>query len=165
MTDISAYFELTLGSDPWAERVEEAVEVANQKLAGRIEQRLRQEVDLGVDKDLALKAQSIRVRAEGDRLVIDTESQGDVLGTGENTRRKEETATDLFTMGSGIPEVNPDGTLTYRKVSLDSIFRSQEDARKNANIERIAASTLQMHAGDVVEESLTEVDRRYLGRK
>lgn len=167
MTDISSFFELNLGSDPWADRLEESVAEANQKLAAVVQRRIRQEVDFGIDKGLALKAQSVRVRAEGDRLVIDTKSQDEVLGDGNNGNNgnsKEESAVDLFSMGSGIPEVGSDGNLVYRKVSLNSLFQDQQDEIRAKQVEKIASSTAQMHMGSIVEESLAEVDRRHLGR-
>lgn len=164
MSDISSYFEFSLGKNPWAERIEEVAALANEKLGVQLERRLRSEVDLGLDSRLAVKAQSIRVKAEGDRLVVDTRGQDEVLG-GEQKEDRPDTMEDLFRMSDGVPNVDEMGRIYYKKVTFSSLFQEQQEKLQKQNIEQISTSTAQLHMPQAIKEAIAEVDLIHLGDK
>jgi len=118
--------------DHWDDVEEEALK----GLADSAQMRLRLKADQGVRQSTVREAQAIRVRAEGNRLVIDERSQDEVLSgptsKGEATAEKEsEVGTktqleDLFVATALAPHADEDGNLVFRSINEEDLFGTQE---------------------------------------
>ena len=149
------------------ENEEEVSELAMGTLAKEVQQRLRSTLDPGINLQSAVRAQSVRVTAEGDQLVIDQEDQADVLGGAP--KEAEEEGSDLevtnveqlFEMGSGVPKV-VNGKLTYRTVSTETLFGDQKRQEQERVVEQTTVDVLRTGLVDAYEDAIGTITRRNL---
>lgn len=150
-------------------RLDEIDNEAKSSLARDIQTRLRGRIDPGIDLSSARRAQTVRVTAKGGSLVIDEQDQGSVLRGGMPQRDISKVSAsgiaDLFTMSSGVPEVerDPDGSnrLVFRTISADRLFAEQEQGEQNRVVQETVTETLRMGIVDSYETAVSEVERRY----
>ena len=143
----------------------EVSELAMGTLAKEVQQRLRSTLDPGIGLQSAIRAQSVRVAAEGDQLVIDQEDQAEVLG-GAPKEAEDEGADlevtnmeQLFEMGSGVPRVI-NGKLTYRTVSTDVMFGDQKRQEQERVVEQTTVDVMRTGLVDAFEDAIQTVSRR-----
>jgi hypothetical protein len=141
----------------------EVEQVAMDTLAKELQMRLRTTIDPGINLRSAVRAQSIRVSAEGDRLVIDQEDQADILGDaseekagGDNDVTNVE---QLFEMGSGVPTI-VNGRLTYRTVTAEALFGDQKKLDQERVVEQAAADVIRNRTVDAFDEAMGTVARK-----
>ena len=152
------------------DRVEEIDDLAQTSLAKEIQQRLRQQVDPGIDLKSARRAQAIRVRAQGGQIIVDEDDHGKVLSHSAE-REKEEAdqqssnLDDLFQPGSGIPEAvsQEDGTtrLVFRSIKASDLFGQLIDSRRDERVERTISDVIQSKTLEAIEEAHREIGRLY----
>jgi len=168
--DISSWITFEPGGAA-IEKSDEIDQIAQTKLAQDIQQRLRNQVDPGIDLKSARRAQAIRVQANGGQLVIDEEDQDKLFGGGvaqaeeDDAQPQAGNLDDLFRPGSGVPEsvTQQDGStqLVFRSIKAKDLFGSQVTARRSEMVERVVANVLQSEVVDAVEDAMGQVDRLY----
>ena len=151
-------------------RLTEIDKEAKEKLASEIQARVRGRVDPGIDLKDARRAQRIRVVENGGSIVIDEHDQDAVLRGGMAPQQDISQASaggvaSLFTMGTGVPEVDraPDGTrrLAFRTVNESELFAAQEQKEQDRSVQETVTETLRMGIVDAVEDAVATVERRY----
>lgn len=153
-------FRLEDHADEWAQ-------LAHEKLAQRLQTSLRSRVDPGINAEDANRAQAVRVKAEGNRLVISEESQGKVLQAAAATvapARPGASLDDLFTSSLGPPEIiDIDGGgqgVAFRVLKEDQVFNTVQADRDDA-VERVMTDTLRAGIVEAYEEAAGEIAGRY----
>jgi hypothetical protein len=148
------------------ERAQEVDDEAHAEIAKRAQTRLRARVDPGVRLQDAFKAQAIRVNAEGGRLVIDEDDQGDVLRDREGEQPEEDDDSlvndvmQLFEPSSGVPKI-VNGQLTYRQISLRALFGEQKKDEQDRVVEGVLHDTIQSSVVDAYEQATNTIGQRY----
>lgn len=139
-----------------------------ESLSRDIQLGLRGRVDPGTDAASALKAQRVRVRAEGGQIIIDEHDQAGVLkaGQGQTPAPTEDSGIEsLFSMGSGVPRIStgPDGSrrLEFREIDSAKLFRQMDAAGEDDMVEESVKSSLSANMVDSFDEAVAEVGRRY----
>ena len=162
---------ITFEPDPRAsEKSEEIDAIAQTKLAKSIQERLRSQVDPGIDLKSARRAQAIRVTASGGELVIDEDDQAKLFagGVADEENDAEPPAgnlEDLFRPGSGVPEsvTQPDGStkLVFRSIKAADLFGQQIQADRTEMVEHVLSDVLRNNSLEAIEDSMREVDQLY----
>lgn len=148
------------------DRLEEVEEVARDKIAARLQFRLRSTIDPGVDLRSAVEAQEIHVDAQGDAFVVHPEDQAAVIKpapVAPPPAPDPNTVTDmnqLFEMSSGVPSV-VNGRLVYRTVSADTLFGAQKQAAREQMVEQTITAALRDELVDAYDEAFDDVARRH----
>lgn len=147
---------------------EEIDALAKEKLSQKIQERLRGTFDDGRVGPEARRAQSIRVKAEGSRLVISEEAADEVLrgnAPRDPTTKQKSGVESLFQMSSGVPdfETMPDGTIrtVFRRISADSLFEAGEQETQDERVKSSISSTVQGHLVDAYEDAASDIEKRY----
>jgi hypothetical protein len=150
------------------ERDEEIDSHAQTSLAKLIQQRLRAQIDPGIDLKAARRAQSIRATYEGGEITIDEDDQAKLL-SGETEKEQDDSEQpasnleDLFRPGSGVPEsvTRPDGStmLVFRSIKASDLFGQQIANSRSEMVEHAVTDVLRANAVDAVEEAMREVER------
>lgn len=153
-----------------SDKTDEIESIAQTRLARDIQERLRNQIDPGIDIRSARRAQAIRVQAEGGQIVIDEDDQAKLFagGVAEEENDAEPPASsldDLFRPGSGVPEAQTqqDGStqLVFRSIKASDLFNQQIAGRRSEMVEHVIADVLQTGVVDAVENGIQEVDRLY----
>lgn len=169
MTNFGNWINLDLSKSAAFERYGEVDELMREKLSGDIQRDLRTRLDPGLDRKGATVAEAVKVKAEGNRFIIYSESQGEILNASskmgvKRPQRRAQSVEDLFEPGSGIPEAEtrPDGTtaLVYRQLKLDGIFREQKKKSQEFTAKLSIENAVKNNIGKRYEEAFDEVDRR-----
>jgi hypothetical protein len=151
-------------------RLSEIDTEAKEKLASEIQTRIRGRVDPGIDLKSARRAQRVRAMEKGGSIVIDEHDQDAVLRGGMAPQRdisqaRAGSVADLFTMGTGVPQVEeaPDGTrrMVFRTIDENQLFAAQEQKEQDRAVQETVTETLRMGIVDAVEEAAAAVERRY----
>lgn len=144
--------------------------LAKDRLASRIQARVKATVDNVVSRDAALAGGSIVAKNDGGRIVIRSDDAAEVLrqsseaafgpsgdGSGDNA----ETPDDLFEQSSGIPRFSGDGSgqLLFRTISVDSIMRRQAAEQRDQAVERTVTDAVRMGIVDDFDDSVKDVKR------
>ena len=117
---------LVLEPHPLTHRRDEAERAVGADLARVLETRLRGRVDQALDVRSAERAQAVRVRAEGNRLVIDErEDHGVVRARAPEARVNRTQLDDLYHTSLAAPEVIDDGRVAFRTIAEEDLFGSQ----------------------------------------
>lgn len=149
------------------DRLDDVESGARERIAGRLQTRLRATVDPGVNLRSAVNAQAIRVASAGNEFVVDREDQANVLKSPAD--QKKEPAKDanevtgveeLFELGSGVPSM-ANGKLVYRTISQEALFGEQRRAVHSQHVEQTVTSALRDEMLDAYQESFEEVQRRH----
>ena len=145
--------------------------LARENLARRTQEALRSRIDPGISLRDARRAQAVRVRSEGDRLVIDQDDQADVLDAASGMTKEEpddtvaSTVEQLFETSSGVPKavVGSDGQerLAFRSISIESLFGAQRQTTQDQAIEQSVTENLRTNIVDAYEDAVSEVGRRH----
>lgn len=157
------------GTSP-LEHTAEVNDHARQTLARDLQTRLRGRIDPGIGIQGALRAQAVRVSADGDRLVIDQEDQGAVLaassGMVDNDNGQEATSVEqLFEQGAGIPAATQDASgetkLVFRTITLESLLGNQRQNDQDLMVEQTTTEALRSGIVGAFEDASNEVSRRH----
>lgn len=150
---------------------EEIDSLAKAKLASEIQTKVRARIDPGIDLRNASRAQAVRSYADEGNIVIDEKDQAELI-TGEaedagpagTSTTEASTMDDLYSLGSGIPEIiaDPDGTtrISFRTIKASSLFGDRQ-ADQDDTVQSIVTDTLQMGIVDAIDEATSDVNRRY----
>lgn len=150
------------------DRFDEVDAAARERLAKDLQTRLRSTIDPGVNLKSAMRAQAVRVASEGDRLVIDSHDQAEVLGASADMVDDDQDDNEvtnveqLFELGSGVPTV-VDGKLTYRTISPEALFGNLKSADTSRVVEQTTTETLRMGIADAFDEASRDVSNRNPG--
>jgi hypothetical protein len=170
-TSFNSWVNIDLRKSAAFDKYEEVDELVSEKLAKDIETQLRSRIDPGINRKSATAAEAIRVKAEGNRFVINSESHGDVLKATSKMAREPEnkgldaqSIEDLFEPSSGVPiaQKRPDGTtgLVYRRIELAKVFREQKQKAQEKTAEQAIVNAVTTNIGKRFEEAFDDVDRR-----
>jgi hypothetical protein len=173
MTSFANWVKFDLRKSASFDRYDEVDELMREKLAGDIQTQLRSRLDPGINKK-GVAAAPVKVVAEGNRFVIQSDDADDVLGA--SSRMTEEATApgldagsieDLFEPSSGIPisQRNPDGStsLVYRRIELSRIFQEQQQKAQEAAASQAIETAVTNNMGSRLEEAFDEVDRKHPG--
>lgn len=157
------------GTSP-LEHAEEVNNHARQTLARDLQTRLRGRIDPGVGLEGALRAQAVRVSADGDRLVIDQEDQAGVLAAssgmvaGDNGEEAS-SVEQLFELSSGVPSATQDASgetkMVFRTITLDALLGSQRQNDQDLMVEQTTTEALRSGIVGAFEDASEEVARRH----
>ena len=159
-------------SSAGVERLEEVDVRARAIVAQDVESRLRGRIDPGVTGASALRAQAVRVRSEGDRLVIDADDQDSVLAAsttmvGDAQDDEAGSVEELFAPGSGVPTtvVGPQGEtrMVFRTISIASLIGDQKQGEQDRLVEQTMTDVLRNGLADAYEQASVEVSRQHGG--
>jgi hypothetical protein len=149
-------------------REEEVDLLMKESLSRDIQVGLRGRVDPGTNTRAAIKAQSVRVRADGGQIIIDEHDRSGMLKEepGPSPEDTEEQGIEsLFKMGTGVPKIATmaDGSrrLAFREIDSSKLFRQMAEADKDEMVEGEVKDTLQTNMVDAFDEAVGEVTRRY----
>lgn len=155
-----------MGIDSYPEELDRRVQV---KLAEQIGTRLRTRLDPGIDPKAANRAQAVRSRVDGNRIVIDSRDQldavtraGDNDDSGSDGRGLDvEDIDDLFNLSSGVPQIDtdPDGNerLVFRRVSSMEKLGLPEDEQDRI-VDQAVTEVLQGGIVEAFEEASQGVE-------
>lgn len=147
---------------------------AQESLAKLVQQRLRAQIDPGIDLRSARRAQSISATYADGQITIGEDDQAKVLDgqQGEDLVDAEPPAgnlEDLFRPGSGVPEsiTGQDGssTLVFRSISAANLFNHQVAGNRAETIERAITDTLRSNLVESIENSMREAKRHNPGSR
>ena len=170
MTNFGDMIQIVPAEDVRIKYRDEVTELARERLARDVQQRLRGRVDFGVGVNAARRAQAIRVTAKGNRLVIDESDQGAVLGAaGDQVAETDPTLAnnvdDLFEPSSGVPRMHTgaDGKprMVFRTITADQIFAGQEQKETDATVEQTVTETVRAGIVDAYDDALQQVARKH----
>ena len=169
-TNLSNWFQFDLRKSGAFDDYEGVEARMREKLGRDIQTDLRTRIDPGLGGKAAATAEAVRVKAEGNRFVIDSESHADVLkaatrmGSASQDRGLDaESIDDLFTPSSGVPvaQKRADGTtgLVYRRIQLEKVFRKQKAKAQEKTIEQAVVNSVTNNIATRYEEAFDELDR------
>jgi hypothetical protein len=151
------------------DRGDEIESLARDRIAERLQTRLRSTLDPGVDLRAAVQTQTLRVVPDGERFVARQEDQGKVLlpatqsgSSGDDDPNDVTNVEQLFQMSSGVPSV-VDGRLVYRTISPSVLFGNHREAAQAQVIEQTVTATLRDEVVDAYEEAIADVSRQHVG--
>jgi len=141
-----------------------------EKLSRDIQTQLRTRIDPGLGGKAASTAGAIRVKAEGNRFVIHSESPADILRASSKMAAPAEISgldassiEDLFEPSSGIPiaQKKADGTtgLVYRRIQLENVFREQRVKAQDEVIKQATVNAVTNNLAARYEEAFDEIQR------
>lgn len=170
-TSFNSWVNIDLRKSASFDKHEEVGELVNEKLAKDIERQVKNKVDPGIHRKGAARAEAVRVKAEGNRFVISSESQGDILNASSKMAKAPApkgldaaSVEELFEPSSGVPETQrrADGTtgLVYRRIELAAVFREQQEKAQLYDAEQAVTNAIKHNLGKRFEEAFEEVDRR-----
>jgi len=152
---------------PGIKRIDEVERSVRESLAKEVQRRLRGQVDFGLELNDAQRAQAIRVRARGNRLVIDEASSARVMR--DQQQGTDPTASDninqLFEPSRGIPrmDVSRDGRprLVFRSVQASRMFEEQNKKIRDDRVASTVTDAVREGIVDAYETALSDVNRRH----
>jgi len=155
-------------------RDEQVDAAAQASLAGLIQQRLRVQIDPGIDISSARRAQAIRASYEDGQIVINEDDQAKLFNgqreeSADDSQPPAANLDDLFRPGSGVPESisNPDGssTLVFRSITAANLFNEQNENSRTETVQRAISDVLRFNTVDAIEGAQREADRLRSGIK
>lgn len=170
MSGFNDWIFFSAKGSPALEHSDEVNTQARETLARDLQTRLRGRIDPGISSKAALRAQAIRVQAEGDRLVIDQEDQGAVLAASSDMAdtgdgQEATSIEDLFKLNSGVPDAvqGPDGEtrLIFRTITLESLLGTQRANERDLLVEQTTTETLRAGIVGAIEEAVADAGRRH----
>lgn len=151
------------------DRFDEVDAIARENLAKELQTRLRTTIDPGISLRAAQRAQAVRVASEGNRLVIDSEDQAEVLGASSETVEEPSdpnivtNVDQLFELSSGVPSI-VDGKLVYRMISPSALLgKQQQENERDRIIEQTTTETLRINIADAFDDATRDVRNRNPG--
>lgn len=169
-TDFNSIVNFNLKTSAAFDRSDEVDTIARDRLAGEMQRNIRTRVDPGISRKSATVAEAIKVKPEGNRFVIYSESQAEVLAaaSGQVSGRRADAAggvEDLFKPSSGVPtaETRPDGStgLVFKTIELSKLFQEQKEQEQQQMIEQAVTGTLRTGIVNAYEEAFREVAQRH----
>ncbi len=149
------------------DRLDEVDEIARDRIASRMQLRLRSIIDPGVDLQEAVRAQGVRVDAKGDEFSVHHEDQAQIIkpatesgGGGGSDPNEVTNVEQLFEMSSGVPSMS-NGKLVYRTISPSVLFGAQKQAAREQLIDQTVETAIRDELVDSFDEALQEVGRRH----
>jgi hypothetical protein len=127
------------------------------ELASQIQDRVRNQIDPGIDLRSARRVHSVRSVAEGGRIVI---SERKDVGAPQDGEAKQGGIEDLFTISSGIPKVMGN-QLVFNSIKESELFvhKTQED--QDLSVEHVVTETIRMGLVDAHTKAVQDVENRY----
>lgn len=146
------------------DNIDEIETEARSRLAVRLQTKLRNVIDPGVDLKAATRAQAVKVVSDGDRFAIQHEDQAGVVNpqvaAEDDDPNEVGNLEQLFELSSGVPTVKADGRLVYRTISPDVLFGEQRRAIRTQQVEQAIAGSLGNDLVDVYDEAIHDVAQR-----
>ena len=148
----------------------EVEEKATTALAEHVQTALRTHLDPGIDLRAAQRVSGIRAAAEGNRIVI---TEGDALANA-GVKEAEKAATpigrrsssasieSLFTMSSGVPEVDQSGGgegVVFRRLREEALFG--EEQVEEEVVRGAVQSSVQQHLVDSFEGAMHQASNEH----
>lgn len=169
-TNFSNWFKFDLRRSAAFDDYESVESRMREKLSKDIQTGLRTRIDPGLRGKAAVDAGAVRVKAEGNRFVIHSESQGDILKASSRISSSEEISgvdassiEDLFEASSGIPiaQRKADGTtgLVYRRIQLENVFREQREKAHQETVKQAVVNAVTNNIATRYEEAFDEIVR------
>ncbi len=153
---------LVLESHPLTHRRDEVERAVGEDLARSLETRLRGRIDQGIDLRSAERAQAMRVRSEGNRLVIDEgNDHGIARGRAAEPQAKRTQLDDLYHTSMAAPEALEDGRVAFRAIAEEDLFGSQ--AWQDEIVDRTAQDVLTAELVDAFDRATKKVALEHPG--
>ena len=151
-------------------RLNDIDEEAKADLAAQIQTNLRGRIDPGIDLKSARRAQAVRATAKGGQIIIDEHDQDSVLRGGMEPQRdisqaQAGGAADLFTMSSGVPQIETraDGTrrMVFRTIAAKDVFAQQAKKEQDRTVENTVTETVRNGVVDAFQDAAKNLDRQH----
>jgi hypothetical protein len=146
-------------------RADEVDALAKERLAEQVQTQLRGVIDPGIDRKRARRAQAVRSNADGGRIVIREEDQGQVLNGVEVTPAGPSGIERLFEPSSGIPTIDRDTNgntrAVFRSVEAGELFGQSKQETQDSAIRRTVTNAIGTNLVDVFTDVIDEVERRH----
>jgi len=137
-------------------RMVEVDKAAKNELAEQIQTKVRNQINPGIDIRSAKKVHSVRASEEGGRIVI-TDKPGPMDAPKDSGPGGIE---DLFSMGSGIPQVRQ-GKMEFRTIQDDQLWTRQSQDEQDQSVRQTVTDTVRMGIVDAHTKAVKDVENRY----
>ena len=153
---------LVLEPHPLTHRQGEVEQAIRGDLARALETRLRGRVDQGIDLRSAERAQAVRVRSEGNRLVIDEGADhGVVRARAPHAQENRTQLDDLYHTSLAPPEVIEDGRVVFRTIAEEDLFGAH--AWQDEIVDRTAQDVVMTELVDAFDRASKKVALEHPG--
>jgi hypothetical protein len=156
MIDLNQYINVDQGGSAVAGRPDEVDDKLRAELAKRIQQRVKNRMDPGIDVRDAKRFSAIRAKEEAGRIILTDKDETNPYSEDDGEGGVE----DLFTMGSGIPKV-VNGKLEFRTMSPTNIFVRRSQETQDQQVRDIVSNTVQTGIVDDYSKAVQDVENMY----